>query len=184
MIEVLDVDVLYRSERNQSPSAIASDAPCSIRLTRTMNLSAQCGLLVVRAWSAKTSPSRRRRRRYLFSIYSRLYTSIYLVYTNYNQSHNIFSWGRRHQRRAEGERSVAETRSSSRRPAWTETRAMMSLMQMMTWTILLFLLMLNFNHSYSYFAHSLNVYATSNVESYINLTLYSTFVCNVNSRYL
>ena len=28
------------------------------------------------------------------------------------------------------------------------------------------------------------VYVTSNVESYLKLTLYSTFVCNVNSRYL
>ena len=28
------------------------------------------------------------------------------------------------------------------------------------------------------------IYVTYNVESYIKLTLYSTFLCNVNSRYL
>ena len=32
--------------------------------------------------------------------------------------------------------------------------------------------------------YSIDVYVTSKVESYIKLTLYSTFLCNVNSRYL
>lgn len=98
-------------------------AKCSIFITRTSSVAALSSAVWVWWWFSSAAG--------IYLIFT-VYTNIYLVYSSYILSHNAFSCGRRRRQIDNGERTVWQTRSSSRRPSWTKTRVTISDVEQIT----------------------------------------------------